>query len=85
MMTGIGMGLGGLGLIITLLVVVAIVGGGVWLVGNLFPKTGATPPATPFRASAPQADSALEILGRRYASGEISKAEYEEMRRDLEA
>ena len=28
-------------------------------------------------------DSALEILRRRYANGEISKEEYEEKRRDL--
>jgi putative membrane protein len=28
-------------------------------------------------------ESPLELLQRRYASGEISKAEYEEMKRDL--
>ncbi|MFQ5626990.1 MAG: hypothetical protein ACE5FM_10100 [Methyloligellaceae bacterium] len=76
------MGLGGLGLIVTLVVVVAIVGGGVWFVGNLFPKAGAPPPSTPFRTNAPpQSDSALEILRRRPAGGEISKAEFEEIRR----
>ena len=31
-----------------------------------------------------QADSALDILNQRYARGEISKADYEAMRRDLE-
>ena len=31
-----------------------------------------------------QADSALEVLKRRYAQGEISKEEYEEKKKDLE-
>ncbi len=30
-------------------------------------------------------DSAIEILKRRYASGEISRAEYESMKADIEA
>jgi putative membrane protein len=30
------------------------------------------------------ADTALEIIKKRYARGEISKSEYEEMRRDLQ-
>ncbi|OGO04715.1 MAG: hypothetical protein A2Y91_04300 [Chloroflexi bacterium RBG_13_54_8] len=33
--------------------------------------------------SSNQADSALEILKRRYARGEITKQEYEERKRDL--
>ena len=33
--------------------------------------------------SAPHPDSALELLKRRYARGEINKQEYEEKRRDL--
>ena len=35
------------------------------------------------RRSSPGGDSALEILKRRYAQGDITKQEYEEKRRDL--
>lgn len=35
--------------------------------------------------SGPQANSALDVLRRRYAEGEISREEFEEKKRDLEA
>jgi putative membrane protein len=57
---------------------IVIVVAAIWLVGNLFPRSnGVQPPA-----NAPE--SAVDILKRRYARGEISEAEYESMRHDLE-
>ena len=78
MMTGFGMGLGG-GLVMVLFWLVLIVGV-VWLVRGFFPS-GQQPPAPSTRLE-PSAD---EILNQRYARGEISKEQYEQMRRDLSA
>ncbi len=76
MFTGFGMGLGG-GLVMVLFWVVLIVGA-VWLARGFFP-TGQQPPASSTRPEA----SADEILKQRYARGEITKEQYEQMRRDL--
>jgi len=37
------------------------------------------------QAGGPPAETALEVLKKRYARGEIGKEEYEQKRRDLEA
>lgn len=56
-----------------------VVGGVVWALSLLFPKAGnggqAGRPPLP----------AVEILKRRYARGEITRAEYEDIRRELES
>ena len=78
MMAGFGMGLGG-GVLMVLFWVVLIVGG-VWLVRSVF-TSGQQPPVSSTR-SEPSAD---EILKQRYARGEITKEQYEQMRRDLSA
>lgn len=78
-----GLGFGGLGLIFMLLFWGAIIVLAVWFLGNLFPRvtnSSLTPPTVRPREPSP---SALEILKQRYARGEISKDEFEEMRRDL--
>ena len=77
-MFGIGMGLGG-GLIMVLFWGALIVGA-VWLARSLFPN-GQPPSTSSTRLEA----SAEDILKQRYARGEISKDQYEQMRRDLSA
>ncbi len=63
-----GLGMGIMMLLFWGLVIVAIVLGIRWLIGQ---------------GSAPRSDSALEILRQRYARGEINKEEFEAKKRDL--
>lgn len=73
MMIGGGAGLGILMLLFWVVVIVALV----LLIAALFSggRDG---------QGAPRAESPLEILQKRYARGEIDKAQYDLMRRDLE-
>jgi len=68
---GWGLGLGGLGGLLFL----ALVGGGIYLIVRAL--GGGSP-------SAPGEETALDILKRRYARGEISREEFEEKRQDLQ-
>ena len=80
-MMGIGMGFAGIGLIWMLLFWGALFFGGFWLVRSL---AGATARGrAPERL--PRPISAQEILAQRYARGEISREEFEQARRDLNA
>ncbi len=76
MMTGFGMGLGG-GWMMVLFWIVLIVGA-VWLARGLFP-IGQQSSVSSTRSEL----SADEVLKQRYARGEITKEQYEQMRRDL--
>jgi uncharacterized membrane protein len=75
MMTGFGMGMSSI--VWMIIAWVFITGISIWLLATLFPKTG--------RLSNPRyADNdALAILQNRYASGELSKEEFETLRRHL--
>ncbi len=75
-MMGIGMGFGGIGLLLMLLFWGSLIFGGVWLVKALF-NSGQGGPV------APRQPSAREILDQRYARGEISREEYEQIKADL--
>lgn len=72
-----GFGFGG---IFTIFFWVAIIGLGVWLVSSLVSRTNSQPPSN----SGASPDSALDILKKRYARGEITKEQFEEMRRTLD-
>ncbi len=71
----LGFGLHPIVMIVFWIVVVAL---GIWLLSELASGAASTSVAS-------NAESALDILNRRYARGEISKADYEAMRRDLES
>jgi putative membrane protein len=78
-----GFGFGGFGIIYMIIFWVVIIAVGIWLLSNLFPR--GTGHASSEGAASTQAssDSPREILDRRYARGEITKAEYDEIRRDI--
>jgi len=75
-MTGWGYGAGRIWSIIMLAFWIAVIVGLVFLIRWLVISTGVGGRARP-------EESALEILKRRYARGEIDKQEYEEKKKDL--
>ena len=77
MMTGLGLGMGFFGLILMVLFWGGLIALAVWLVKAIF---------SPGRVShlpGGGAASPREILDERYARGEITRAQYEQMRQDL--
>ncbi len=66
------------GSILWIIFVVAVVLAAVRLIGG---SGGGTDSRT--RGSLPRAETPLDIVRRRYAAGEISREEYEQMRHDL--
>jgi putative membrane protein len=72
MMSGFGI----FGMLGGLFVLALLVGGTVWLIQSASHGRGVIP-------TVPREETPLEILKRRYANGDISKDQYEEMRRDL--
>jgi putative membrane protein len=79
MMTGFGMGFSSFGFIFMALFWIVIIGLGIWLLSNLFPRNNA-----PSQSLESGGESAVEILQRRYALGELTKEEYESMRYEVE-
>lgn len=67
----------GFGWIWMLLLLVGLIALAVWIVRLLFPQSERSVTETPRR------ESALEIAERRYAKGELSREEYESLKKDL--
>ncbi|HEY3289829.1 MAG TPA: SHOCT domain-containing protein [Anaerolineae bacterium] len=81
-----GLGFGGIGMFLIMsLIIVVPVGLGIVLLAVLFPKaTGNDAMSDPVSRVEPMS-TPQEILKLRYARGEISKEQYEQMRRDVDA
>ena len=77
-MFGFGM-MSGVGFILPMLFWVLIIGLGVWLISGWSRSSHLDQPANPS-----QPESALDILKKRYARGEITKEQFDAMKRDLE-
>jgi putative membrane protein len=80
MMTGIGMGIGGIGLLVMVLFWGGLIFGGVWLAKSIF-SSGQQNQRGPDISRQP---SARELLDQRYARGEITREQYEIMKQDLQ-
>ncbi|MDA8217092.1 MAG: SHOCT domain-containing protein [Dehalococcoidales bacterium] len=76
MMFGYGLGLfGGFGMIFGMLFWIGLLVLVIWAIASFFGRSGSRPST---------GDSALRILRERYARGEISLAEFEQARQDLQ-
>lgn len=64
----------GIGLFIMILMLVLVIGGMVFFIKIVTSRGGKTPETT---------DSVMEILKTRYAKGEITREEFEQMKKDL--
>jgi putative membrane protein len=90
------MGFGGWGTIYMIVFWAIIIALAVWLLSRLFPngtddtssprhnQTGWRDSVESPSVESPSVESPIEVLKRRYARGEITKMEYEEIRQDLE-
>ncbi|NOX61651.1 MAG: SHOCT domain-containing protein [Chloroflexi bacterium] len=80
-----GFGFGGFGFLLMLLFWLLLIGLIAWAIIQFFSRSGAQSDARGHGQNqlTTRQDTALEVLKQRYARGEITKSEYEEMRREL--
>ena len=77
MMTGFGLGFGWFGFVLMAVFWLAIITAAIWLFSNLFPQNKQT-------TTGDVPETAVAILQKRYARGEVSQEEFEAIRHDLE-
>ncbi|MHB8858634.1 MAG: SHOCT domain-containing protein [Thermoleophilia bacterium] len=80
---GYGGGTSVIGFIFMVIFMVAIIAGIVLLIIWLVRQTTGDVVVTPGTGAAVGGESALDILKKRYANGEIDKAEFDEKKKDL--
>jgi putative membrane protein len=83
-MMGFGWALGGLGMIFMMFFWLIVVVLAIWLLSRLFPGATSSTGAATGQASSTDSAQALDLLKQRYARGEISKEQYEDMRHTLQ-
>jgi uncharacterized membrane protein len=74
---------GGSSIVYTIILVTAVILLAIGLLSLLFPSTGSDSSTRSSTRHGESSGAALNILRRRYDRGELSNAEYEQMRRDL--
>ncbi len=79
-----GFGFGGMGFVYMLIFWIVVIALAIWLLSRLFPRVNHNSSSGPVTQHDDRSEAPLEILQQRYARGELSKTEYEEMRHDLE-
>ena len=62
---------------------ILLIGLGIWVVFQVVTRSGSNASGGGQPQITSQQDNALDVLKKRYARGEITKGEYEEMRSDL--
>lgn len=78
-----GGGLGGAGFGMMLLFWAVVVAGALWLLATTFPRPTGNRKTLGRPGDVDWGETPRDIIERRYASGEIGRAEYETMREDL--
>ena len=80
-----GFGFFGIGMLLMGLFWILVIGGLLWLVVTLTRGSQARTASQVLTPGAPTGQTPLDILKARYAKGEITKEQFEELKRDLSA
>lgn len=78
-----GFGFGGVGMVLVILFWVVLIAAAIWFVARLFPQIAGQSPSGTNSTKDLATLSPEAILKERFARGEITKEQYEEMRRTL--